>query len=71
MNQGEIVQGISMREMFERRSLTWIAQATWVVWEQVVLCWRWQNEERREPGANQIGRKYEKEETVKEGKKWT
>lgn len=59
----------SVRKMFGRRTLTWIAQATCVVWEQVGLCWRCRNEERREPGANHIGRKYGEEETVKEGKK--
>lgn len=51
-NQGEVVQGISLREMFGRRSLTWVAQATEVVWEQVGLWWRWQNEEGRELGAH-------------------
>lgn len=68
MNQGEIVEDSSVREMFGRRGLSWIAQAVGLVWEQVGLCRRWQNKERREPVANQIGRKYEKEETVKEGK---
>lgn len=62
------MEGSSVREMFGRRSLSWIAQAVGLVWEQVGLCRRWQNKERREPVVNQIGRKYEKEETVKEGK---
>lgn len=57
MNQGEIVQGITIKEIFGRRSLTWIAQATGVVWEQVGLGWRWQNEARKGLGANQIVRK--------------
>lgn len=55
--------------MFGRRTLTWIAQATCVVWEQVGLCWRCRNEEGREPGASHIGGKYGEEETVKEGQK--
>lgn len=67
---GKIMQDSSVREMFGRRSLCWIAQAVGFVWEHVGLCGRWQNKERREPGANQIGKKCEKEEAVKEGGKW-
>lgn len=63
------MQGIGVREVFGRRSIACTAQATGFVWDQVGLCWRWQNEEKREPDANQIGRKYIKEETVKEGRK--
>lgn len=31
------------------------------VWEQGKLCWRWQNNARREAGDSQDGRKYKKE----------
>lgn len=61
MSQGEIMQGISVKEMFGRRSLIWVAQATGIVWKQDGLRWKWQNEARGEPGANQISRKYKKD----------
>lgn len=69
-DMGEIMQDSSVREMSGRRSLCWRAQAVGLVWEQGGLCRRWQNKERREPGAHQTGKKSEKEEAVKEGGKW-
>lgn len=53
---GKIMQDSSVREMFGRRSLCWIAQAVGFVWEQVGLCRRWQNKERREPGPIRLER---------------
>lgn len=63
------MQDSSVKEIFGRRSLCWMAQALGLVWEQVGLCRRWQNKARREPGANQIGKKYGKEEAEKRGKR--
>lgn len=66
---GEIMQDSSVREMFGRAALCWIAQALGLVWEQDGLCRRWQNKARRERGANQTGKKYEKEEAEKRGER--